>query len=67
MKIGTCKDTCAPGIQFYKEGREYLVDETDPFIKRHFTFPKEEVAEDAEKIVEDREVEEPPKRGRKKQ
>lgn len=39
MIEAVCLHTCAPGIEFYKEGRSYLVDENDPFIKRHFEIP----------------------------
>jgi len=68
MKTGICKDTCAPGIDFYKEGREYVVDEKDPFIARHFTFAPEELPDETEGAVEPGiEPKEPPKRGRKKQ
>jgi len=39
MKLGVCKDTCAPGVDYYVAGREYMVDENDRFIARHFEFP----------------------------
>lgn len=64
MKTGICKDTCAPGVNFFEAGREYMVDETDTFIKRHFEFPAEVQAEE---IVNEAEPEAPAKKGRKKQ
>lgn len=41
MKQGICTRTCSPGIDYYVEGREYIVDENDPLVKRCFTFPEE--------------------------
>ena len=41
MKLGLCKDTCAPGVNYFIAGREYFVDETDRFIRRHFIFKDE--------------------------
>ena len=66
MKTGICKDTCAPGDSFFEAGREYMVDETDTFIKRHFEFPVTEPKQ-VEESTEEAEPKEPAKKGRKKQ
>jgi hypothetical protein len=65
MKIGICKDTCYSD-QLYVSGKEYMVDETHPFFKKHFVFEEEitqgpEIPEATEKPDE-----EIPHRGRPK-
>ena len=66
MKTGICKDTCAPGVNFFEAGREYMVDEMDTFIKRHFEFPVTE-PEQVQESTEETEPKEHAKKGRKKQ
>lgn len=36
MKTAVCITTCYQGTTFFREGREYEVDETDPFIQKYF-------------------------------
>ena len=41
MKLGLCTRTCSPGTDYFVEGREYIVDENDPLVKRCFVFTEE--------------------------